>query len=676
MTREEAKRKEVSVWLAAAVDCDTPDSLPTITYSIDEFMNWIINQGSCCATFHNLHGFDRLFIFNWLARNGYRLIPSTDDASNKSHCVVSDKSFTVYTRNENEWIVTNFIDSKIILQGSVKAIGEQIGSYHKGEETPLVLEGQAIEQTKHANSDQYWTMEEAIQYINADVQVIASALKQMGILKIWDSGMRTAASMAYNGMLVGQDIREHPRVQRSNEIKAWHKANDPNKVYEPVKLLTAFKPFGTDKYLDPIINGTAQTRSKVSQNTSIMNHMVKRSYKGGFSYLNPRKEGIDIKDGLVLDINSMYPWIYSTKPLPRYPSGISTKINDNPAVQAAATSMEKFEVYHQLLESKTEEGKWPLIVVNSLKAVCYPDRVPMIKPATTDKTFKHLKVLDDNNRVRSVQDGYSYTIDYPDKDLPLTWPDFDYLVHNYWIDSGSIKTVFFYQEDQELSDKLRHHCDYWIEQKRTTKGPARMFAKMMLNSPYGKLGQHIREYKEHKFTLNNGRLVDMREETDSQLGGKSDADLITASYITAWGRHYLANTINKVGIERFIYCDTDSMHIEGTVSDEDLISWGVDVHDSDLGKWKREKAYDRARYLKAKHYGYGQGEEWQTVASGYTRQINEADFTTGAIIHDLRPISVKGGTLLLPVAMELRPAWQDKVPDQSCIGDPAWFQRF
>ncbi|AKV58509.1 hypothetical protein GCM10009537_23360 [Corynebacterium riegelii] len=71
--------------------------------------------------------------------------------------------------------------------------------------------------------------------------------------------------------------------------------------------------------------------------------------------------------------------------------------------------------------------------------------------------------------------------------------------------------------------------------------------------------------------------------------------------------------------------------------------------------------------MKSKHYGYGNGNEWRTVASGYSRQIAEDEFKIGTVVNDLRPISAKGGTILLPVPMELKEAWKDVLPSQAMV---------
>lgn len=35
---------------------------------------------------------------------------------------------------------------------------------------------------------------------------------------------------------------------------------------------------------------------------------IKKSYKGGYTYLNPAYRSKEVKEGLVYDVNSMYPW--------------------------------------------------------------------------------------------------------------------------------------------------------------------------------------------------------------------------------------------------------------------------------------------------------------------------------------------------------------------------------
>lgn len=43
---------------------------------------------------------------------------------------------------------------------------------------------------------------------------------------------------------------------------------------------------------------------------------IRKSYKGGFTYLNPIYKEKDVEEGCVLDVNSLYPSVMYEKPLP------------------------------------------------------------------------------------------------------------------------------------------------------------------------------------------------------------------------------------------------------------------------------------------------------------------------------------------------------------------------
>jgi hypothetical protein len=69
-----------------------------------------------------------------------------------------------------------------------------------------------------------------------------------------------------------------------------------------------------------------------------------------------------------------------------------------------------------------------------------------------------------------------------------------------------------------------------------------------------------------------------------------------ASFITAYARQTTIQAV-QANYERFVYCDTDSIHLIG---DEDPV--GVPVHQSDLGAWKHEFIIKQGKFLRAKCY--------------------------------------------------------------------------
>ena len=68
-----------------------------------------------------------------------------------------------------------------------------------------------------------------------------------------------------------------------------------------------------------------------------------------------------------------------------------------------------------------------------------------------------------------------------------------------------------------------------------------------------------------------------------------------ASFITSYARDVLIEAVNSV-YDRFLYCDTDSIHILGYEPPN------IPIHEKDLGYWKFEGKFINAKYIGAKRY--------------------------------------------------------------------------
>ena len=68
-----------------------------------------------------------------------------------------------------------------------------------------------------------------------------------------------------------------------------------------------------------------------------------------------------------------------------------------------------------------------------------------------------------------------------------------------------------------------------------------------------------------------------------------------ASFITAYAR-YKTITSAQRNIERFLYADTDSLHLLGTEIPD------LEVDPVKLGAWKHESTFSRGKYLRQKSY--------------------------------------------------------------------------
>ena len=90
-----------------------------------------------------------------------------------------------------------------------------------------------------------------------------------------------------------------------------------------------------------------------------------------------------------------------------------------------------------------------------------------------------------------------------------------------------------------------------------------------------------------------------------------------AVFCTAYARRSLIDAI-KANESRFLYCDTDSMHLSGTEQPT-----GIDIHDSRLGAWKVEGTFSHARHLRAKTYIWDLNGEIGVTCAGMPSNIKQ-----------------------------------------------------
>ena len=158
-----------------------------------------------------------------------------------------------------------------------------------------------------------------------------------------------------------------------------------------------------------------------------------------------------------------------------------------------------------------------------------------------------------------------------------------------------------------------------------------------------------------------------------------------AVFITSYGRNKIISTAQKIhsdsiketGKSRFIYANTDSLHLIG-----DEVPEIIDINPVELGKWKHEGIFYKARFLRPNQYiRYKFIEEYKEkkqnvkvinykekkyivqddnteflpiiTCSGMSKKcyknVTWKNFTYGTSYPgNLKPKTVKGGILLLP----------------------------
>lgn len=103
-----------------------------------------------------------------------------------------------------------------------------------------------------------------------------------------------------------------------------------------------------------------------------------------------------------------------------------------------------------------------------------------------------------------------------------------------------------------------------------------------------------------------------------------------ASFITAYARNKTIRSAQKV-YDRFIYADTDSLHLTGLEYPEDL-----EIHDTKLGAWAHESTFIRAKFIKPKTYIEDNGDFLDVKACGMPDNIKRMKLPMTILKLDLR----------------------------------------
>lgn len=140
---------------------------------------------------------------------------------------------------------------------------------------------------------------------------------------------------------------------------------------------------------------------------------------------------------------------------------------------------------------------------------------------------------------------------------------------------------------------FNRYIDKWGAIKMENEGAIRQLAKLMLNSLYGKFGTNPDITPKIPYFEDN--IVKWK------LGEKEYRNPIyipMAVFITAWARDKTIRTAQKC-YDRFIYADTDSLHLIGNEIPKAIENI---VDDKKLGYWKLENKFTRGRFIRQKTY--------------------------------------------------------------------------
>lgn len=280
---------------------------------------------------------------------------------------------------------------------------------------------------------------------------------------------------------------------------------------------------------------------------------MRKSYKGGFTYVNPKYQGKEMGRGIVFDVNSLYPSIMYNERLPygepiRYQGEYEEDKVYNVYIQVIRCNFELKENYIPTLQLKNNMNFNPL--------------------------------------------DYLVSSDGVDVTLCLTSVDLELFFEHYEV----FNVEYLYGWKFKSSDLIfKNYIDKWIKIKEesTISGNEglRTISKLMLNALYGKFATNP-NVKSKNPIYHNGMVDYVLGETEE----REPVYIPIASFITSYARKITIESAQK-NYDRFIYADTDSLHLIGEEMPKDL-----NIDPVKLGYWDFEAKFIRGRFIRAKSY--------------------------------------------------------------------------
>ena len=140
------------------------------------------------------------------------------------------------------------------------------------------------------------------------------------------------------------------------------------------------------------------------------------------------------------------------------------------------------------------------------------------------------------------------------------------------------------------------YIDYWtdikIQATKDKNAGLRAIAKLYLNSLYGKFATSPYVRSAIPYLGEDGVVHYHKTEYEE----RDSIYVPIGAFITAIARNKTIRSAQSV-YDRYLYSDTDSIHIKGTD-----IPGCLDVDDYRLGAWKCESKFERARFIRQKCY--------------------------------------------------------------------------
>lgn len=647
--KDTESQKKTEVWAAGLCELYTEQAF--IFNNIKLFLSYIFNMTDSDLTiyFHNLK-FDGSFIIHYLIteldfKQAFEEIEGTNNETiytgvkrwempnNSFNYLISHLGqfyqIVIYTRGH----FITILDSLKLLPFSVEQIGKDFETKHKK---------LTMEYTGHQPDD--ILSKEEIEYLKNDLFVVKE-------------GLEIFFSKGYDRMTIGSCcFNRYKEMLAQNEAITEVRKRKENEYYP-------FYPLEMEQVPEQLGDKDADT-------------FIRKSYKGGWCYLQEGYAGKEIKGGSVFDVNSLYPSVMHSESNNFYPVGKPIKwFVGMPDLETKAMM---FDItYHQVLQSYEENLKNPvnLNIVTREKIIheLIQNKEDMkknihekyyyfirfrahfylkdgylptvqIKGSHLYNGREWLKTSDIWNKHTEQYERYykdiNGDIQTAKPTLTMTCTDFEMFLKHYKVVGLEILGGVIFESAKGIFDE---YINTYRALKINAKSKAeRTEAKLFLNNLYGKLGTN----RDSSF-----KIAYIRD--DNSLGyitqlesNKKTVFVAMASAVTSYARQFTISHAQQ-NYDNFIYADTDSLHLKCKPADQK----GLTIHPKNFLCWANEVNFDRALYLKTK---------------AYIEHVTEEDGETVEPYHLIKYASMnKRCKLLLQKVLgdnvEVEPEYQDEI---------------
>lgn len=543
-------------------------------------MDFIIQDGkNKIIYFHNL-SFDGDFIIKWLFRNYPKNFKQDYQFTTENYEVVNQVpkyNWFSFFKNGNkiyniDWAVRKKIRDKVmkvkiqfrcsynLMPSSIDSLGKsfKINKMDEEEINNLILKGYIKEKNEFYDLGGYYVHDDPylrnvfVSYIKRDVMIAKTAF-----LNYKETVESTKD--AINNKYKKQDVHLQKILTTASLVQKLVKNNIWNNKQLHTSVKKGLKIHSYEQYT-----------------------LMRKFYSGGFTQFNPLYKGkIFEKKGFSIDINSSYPWAM-TQPLPygelleeipentqnyltycivkmrykiksRYINFICLKNKTEKQVRYSMHGSGEFYFLLDELEFYKKIYDIEIIEIKYLYARCFTFLKPFIEE------YYHLKSEASANGHAALTTTYKLLL-------------------------NSLYGSF--------AKKAMYPMGIWMEK--------RFYDKLKEQELDGLYDEKKKKWIPKTFKQSNIPNMDLFcVEMEKEEKPKSFPNMLIGATITAYSRLKLLNAIFEIGVDKFVYCDTDSIYALGK---KENLPASIKLDDYELGAWKVEFEFNKGKILGAKRY--------------------------------------------------------------------------